>query len=234
MAATVDDHVLSFPYRNNEFLQPCNHEEADTRMFVHVNDAITQDNFRSVLIHLVDIDVVVVVNAAYGFNVEIFVAFRTGNSFRGIEAHQLAQKLGLEKCVAILLFHSFTGYDSTSFFSCRSKMSAWTVWDLFDDVTRVFCALPMHPENIHTEMPVLERLVVLLYHKTSSKLEVDESRFKLFSAMNRQIDNIPPTAASLVEHTKRAVLQANIWHLDRKETNELDPASFGWRVIEGK
>ena len=72
---------------------------------------------------------------------------------------------------------------------------------------------------------------MLLYHKTSSKLEVNESRFELFSAMNRQIDNIPPTAASLVKHTKRAVLQANIWNqIDRKETNELDPASFGWRV----
>ena len=77
--------------------------------------------------------------------------------------------------------------------------------------------------------------VVLPYNKTSSKLEVNESRFELFSAMNRQIDNIPPTATSLVEHTKRAVLQANIWHqIDRKETNELDPASFGWRAIEGK
>ena len=91
---------------------------------------------------------------------------------------------------------------------------------MFDDVTRVFCVLPMNPENIHTEMPVLEGSVVLLYHKTSSKLEVNESRFELFSAMNRQIDNIPPTAASLAEHTKRAVLQANIWHqIDRKETN---------------
>ena len=107
-------------------------------------------------------------------------------------------------------------------------MSAWTAWDLFDDVTRVFCALPVDPENIHTEMPVLERFLVLLYHKTSRKLEVNESRFELFSAMNKQIDNIPSTAASLVEHTKRAVLQANVWYqIDRKETNELDPASFG-------
>ena len=103
VVATVDDHVLSFPDRNNEFLQPCNHEEADTRMFVHVNDAITQDNFRSVLIRLVDTDVVVLaVNAEYRFNVEIFVAFGTGNSFRCIEAHQL----GPDKCVAILLFHN--------------------------------------------------------------------------------------------------------------------------------
>ena len=199
-------------------------------MFVDVNDAITQDNFRSVLIRSVDTDVVVLaVNAAYRFSVEIFVAFGTGNSFRCTEAHQLAQKLGPEKCIAILLFHSFTGCDTTSFFSARGKMSAWTVWGLFDDVTKVFCALPMNPENIHTEMPVLERFVVLLYHKTNSKLEVNESLFELFSAMNRQIDNIPPTAASLVEHTKRAVLQANIWHqIDGKETNELDDSCEFW------
>ena len=104
-------------------------------------------------------------------------------------------KLGPEKCVAILLFHSFAGCDTTSFVSGRGKISAWTVWDLFDDVTRVFCALPMNSDNIHTEMPVLERFVMLLCHKTSSKVEVNESRFELFSAMNRQIDNIPPTAA---------------------------------------
>ena len=174
VVATVDDHVLSFLDRNDEFLQPCNHEEADTRMFVHVNDAITKDNCRSVLICSVDTDVVVLaVNAAYRFNVEIFVSFGTGNSFGCIKAHPLAQKLGPEKCVATLLFHGFTGCDTTSFFSGTGKMSAWTAWDLFDDVTRVFCALPMNPENIHTEMPVLERFVVLLYHKTSSKLEVN-------------------------------------------------------------
>ena len=86
-------------------------------MFVHINDAITKDNFRSVLIRSVDRDVVVLaVNAVYRFNVDIFVAFGTGNSFRCIEAHQLAQKLGPEKCVAILLFHGFTGCDTTSFF----------------------------------------------------------------------------------------------------------------------
>ena len=63
---------------------------------------------------------------------------------------------------------------------------------------------------------------------------MNESRFQLFSAMNRQIDNIPSTAASLVKHTRRDVLQANIWHqIYRKETNKLDPESFGWRVIEG-
>ena len=160
VVATVDDHVLSFLDRNNDFFQPCNHEEADTRMFVHVNDVMTKDNFRSVLIRSVHTDVVALaVNAAYRLNVEISVAFGTGNSFRCIEAHQLAQKLGPENCVAILLFHGFTGCDTTSFFSGRGKMSAWTAWDLFDDVTRVFCALPMNPENIHTEMPVLERFV---------------------------------------------------------------------------
>ena len=94
-------------------------------MFVHVNDAITQDNFRSVPNRSVDTDVIVLdVNAAYKFNVDIFVVFGTGNSFHCIEAYQLAQKLGPEKCVATLLFHCFTGCDTMSFFSGRGKMSA--------------------------------------------------------------------------------------------------------------
>ena len=85
--ATVNGHVLSFPDRNNEFLQPCNHEEADKRMFVHVNDAITQDNFRSVLIHSVDTVVVMLaVNAAFRLNVEIFVAL-------ALEIHSTVLKL---------------------------------------------------------------------------------------------------------------------------------------------
>ena len=106
MLATVDDRVLSIPERNNGFLQPCNHEEADTRMFVHVNNAVTQDNFRSVLIRSVVTDAAVLaVNAAYRFNVEIFVAFGTGNSFRCIEAHQLARKLGPGN---VLLYCCFT------------------------------------------------------------------------------------------------------------------------------
>ena len=68
-------------------------------------------------------------------------------------------------------------------------MSAWTVWELFDDVTRVFCALPMNPDNIHTEMPVLERFVVLLYHKTSSKLEVND-RLTIYHQQQHHWSNI--------------------------------------------
>ena len=75
----------------------------------------------------------------------------------------------------------------------------------------------------------------MLYNKTSSKLEVNESCFELFSTMNRQIDNTPPTAAALVEHTKRLMLQASVWHqTDRKEKKKLNHASFGWRITEGK
>ena len=39
-------------------IAPCNHEEADTRMMVHVNDAVMQ-GFNKILIRTVDTDVVV-------------------------------------------------------------------------------------------------------------------------------------------------------------------------------
>ena len=95
--------------------------------------------------------------------------------------------------------------------------------------------LPLQPRGYKTFQDYAENSFIP-YQQTevrnAKRLDIASS---CFLAMNREIDNIPPTAASLVEHTKRAVLQANVWYqIDRKETNELDLASFGWRVIERK
>jgi len=54
--------------------------------------------------------------------------------------------------------------------------------------------------------------VVLMYDRTSERQGVDAARRYLFSKKSREIENIPPTAAALLEHTKRAAFQAgHIW-----------------------
>ena len=54
----------------------------------------------------------------------------------------------------------------------------------------------------------IERYVVLLFDKTSNIKSVDECRRKLFS-QRVNLENIPPTKAALLEHTRRAVFQGN-------------------------
>ena len=76
IVTTNGNEVLCIPPQDTNSLAPCNHEELDTRIFVHLADADTKD-FNKVLLHTVDTDVVVLaVAAAARINVqELWVAF---------------------------------------------------------------------------------------------------------------------------------------------------------------
>ena len=85
------------------------------------------------------------------------------NSFVGL--------LSLSICMPCLsFFHSLTGCDTVSFFSGRSKRTAWNMWKVFDDVTAAFCGLATipHKKCIEEWLPLVERFIVLLYDRTSS------------------------------------------------------------------
>ena len=55
--------MLSLDIHKREKLSPCSHEEADTRMMVHVADAVDKGH-NSIMIRTVDTDVVVLAVAA--------------------------------------------------------------------------------------------------------------------------------------------------------------------------
>ena len=73
-------------------LTPCDHQEAYTRMFVHVADAVNE-GYKKILIRLVDTDVVVLaVAAAAKLDLEeLWIAFGTGKNFCHIPAHEIAR-----------------------------------------------------------------------------------------------------------------------------------------------
>ena len=58
-------------------------------------------------------------------------------------------------------------------------------------------------DNIAKSMPLLERFVALLYHRTSNGIDVNSCRRELF-CQGRAIDNIPPTQDALHQHVRRA------------------------------
>ena len=80
-------------------------------------------------------------------------------------------------------------------------------------------------------MDELERFVVLLYSKTSPHSKVDEARKQLFAQGNRQLENVPPTRAALVQHVKHAMYQAgHIWGQALIPNPELpSPSDWGWQ-----
>ena len=193
-------------------LDPCSHEEADTRMMLHVFHAVNS-GYNKIMIRTVDTDVVVL---AINFQqrhpvMELWVVFGTGKNLRYIAVHELVSSLGPERAQGILFFRAFTGCDTVSSFGGHGKKSAWDTWNSFPNVTDAFVKLSSEPHAVSENseyLPTLERFVVLLYDRTSNKLHVNDSRKQLFTKKCRGMDSLPPTQATLIQHIKRAILQS--------------------------
>ena len=183
-----EQNILSLLPINNRNLQPCNHEEADTRIFVHVLDAIKQGHSK-IMICTLETDVLILaiadisVFAQYYSNisVELWIAFGVGKSIRYIATHHLAARL--EQHSSILpIFHALTGCDTVSFFQGKGKKSAWEVWCSFPPLTDTLVQLSKFPGIIpECSLKVTEHFVVLLYDRTSSLTSVNDTRLHLFT-----------------------------------------------------
>lgn len=95
-------------------LDPCNHEEADSRILLHASHA-AKHGHHSIVIQTVDTDVVVLaVSVVQKLQQEdkLWLAFRTGRSFRYLAAHEIAAGLEPEKTRTLPMFHSLTGCDT--------------------------------------------------------------------------------------------------------------------------
>lgn len=220
-------------------IQPCNHEEADSRIFIHARDA-ARKGCKRLLIRTVDTDVVVLAIANFvKLEIdELWVEYGLGKHLRYIPAHIIAANLGVHKSQAIAGFHSFTGCDTVSCFAGKGKKSAWDVWRVFPDVTQAFCALSAPLSSVSDEMyQLLERFVILLYDRTSSCISLDDSRKELFTKrFRRNIENLPPTTAAFRQHVKRAAYQSgHVWGQILVPEMKLPcPSEWGWaRTTQG-
>ena len=120
-------------------LVPCSHEEPDTRLFLHVADAVKK-GYRNLLVRTVDTDVVVVAMATLNRTKpdELWVAFGTGGHFRFIPIHKVAAAVGPRKSATLPLFHALTGCDTVSSFAGIGKKTAWAAWNVYPEVTEAF------------------------------------------------------------------------------------------------
>ncbi len=106
----------------------CDHEEADTRMCIHVKHAL-QAGARKILVRTVDTDVIVILVGIFFDlhntypDMHIWVGFGTGKHFMYYYVNDiLCQKLGKERSRALPFFHAVTGSDTTSQFFGKGSM----------------------------------------------------------------------------------------------------------------
>ena len=205
---------------SNTPMQHCNHEEADTRVVVHILHALEHGE-KTVHIRTVDTDVVAILDGTFhDLTVaqpfaNIWVAFGMGKNYRFYHINAICEMLGEQRSRALPVFHTFSGCDTTSAFNGKGKKSAWQAWQAYEDVTETFAYLVGHPfERLNLDsdsFQKIERFTAILYDKTSPLSYVNETRKELFCVKNWAIEKLPPTQDSLLQHTRRAVYQAGIW-----------------------
>ena len=209
---TSGTNALLNPLHNTERLSPCTHEEADTRMLLHVADAV-HCGYRHILIRTNDSDVVVISIHCFPLLndiTELWVAIGTGVNFRYLPIHAIARQLGPDKCMALPIFHAFTGCDVNSSFYGIGKKSAWEGWVAQPELTSAFKSMSRCPSELSDDiLAVLERYVVFLYDHdlvaSKNVVTVNSARYELFHYSSKDFDHIPPTKDALVQHTLRTI-----------------------------
>ena len=235
MVCTNAEKVLCSSGKDTSSLEPCTHEEADTRLMLHMDDC-AKEGLKRIMIRTTDTDVVVLaVSCVQSTAVEeLWIALGVGKHFKYLAAHTIAVELGPQCSKALPAFHAFTGCDCVSFFSGRGKTKAWNTWAAYPQVTKAFLLMMEEPDVFLPDsamMDFLQRFVVLLYDRTSELQSVNQARKQMFSKGKRQLENIPPTLGALQQHTLRAVYQGgHIWGQCLTKAPDLpSPGQWGWQ-----
>jgi hypothetical protein len=107
---------------------------------------------------------------------------------------------------------------------------AWEASNAFPEVTATFKQLSLQPPDVEPTMQMIQRFVVLMYDRSSSKMTVNGLRKHLFTKKCRPMEGIPPTEAALLQHTKRAALQSGYcWNRCLQSQQSLSsPSEWGW------
>ena len=170
VVVTKGDQALSNRSINLDGLSPCNHEEADSRIFTHALHAAKQQ-MTSVLIKACDTDVLVVAVSVFATLQDtgmemLWVEFGQGQFIKWLPIHDMVANLGPDKCSGMLFVHAFTGCDILSAFCGEGKKTAWQV---YPQVTPVFKKLSQYPPVMENAcFNVLEKFVITMYGKNRS------------------------------------------------------------------
>ncbi len=84
IVTNVGENVLTSEEYDRSGIEPCNHEESDTRIFVHVRDAVFAGHTK-ILIRTVDSDIIVLAVAFFAITDqirELYIAYGTKKNYR--------------------------------------------------------------------------------------------------------------------------------------------------------
>ena len=139
IVATIGNKIVSNSSLEKLNMEPYNHEEGDTRLFLHVLDG-ANSGIKKVSIITADTDVVVIaMRHLFTLNLEeLWIEFGVDKYRRYIPIHTCAETFGSKLCSSLTLWHALTGCDTVPSFNGKGKKTAWKVLRIFDERLATF------------------------------------------------------------------------------------------------
>ena len=230
---------------NQDDVTNCISEEADQRIVRHVLNC--SKVYSRVDALTIDTDVLALIISAYpsfkSVNESVVVFCGTGLGTSSVEYYNVSaigDNLGDEVCNALSFFYAFTGCDTVSSFYGHSKSKFWDTWrksEKKEEFTQVFQELSDQPTIISTDqLDVIEKFVVEVYYPDKKTAKLDSERKEHFMRLaDPKLRSLPVSRRGLLEHTRRACLQAGwLWREGKSNVATQDPTNWGWTRIDGK
>ncbi|XP_071822275.1 uncharacterized protein [Apostichopus japonicus] len=211
----------------------CNHEEADTRIFLHCSYASSVTKCNNIIIKSPDTDVMIIAVAMCStLSTRLFFSTGVGNKKRIIDVSQVANNVGTDICSALIGFHVFTGCDSVSSFYGKGKVKCLKVLKSRPEFCNTFSSLGETFDVPNELSKTLQSFVCCLYGQTACT-DVNQARLNLFRLDVRCETGMPPTQDALQKHILRANYQTAIHKLCFEQFPEVPPPiSHGWKVVD--
>ena len=128
----------------------------------------------------------------------------------------------------------------SSFFN-HSEIQFWDCWlasidkPVLDDIFQRYSDTPSEVRD--TDLEILKTFILKIYDKrSSSETSLTDYRLQQFSSIpNSNLRLLPSSLSGLVQHTKRACIQAGwIWCEGFSNVDIQDPNNWGWTLVDDK
>ncbi|XP_049332864.1 uncharacterized protein LOC111197609 isoform X2 [Astyanax mexicanus] len=213
----------------------CDHEECDTRLFLHAQHAAQEH--QTVVIKSPDTDVAVIaITLQRALRCSLYFFTGVNNRTRIIDIAKVSSALDTSVCSALIGIHTFSGCDSTSAFQGKGKRKTFSVASEKEEYLTAFTNLGSSFNLDQSTFEVLCKYVCHLYGQTSAK-NVNDARYKAFCMSSSALPELsmPPTSDALYQHCKRANYQAAVMrHSLKSKICAPSPIGNGWHLENGE
>lgn len=215
-------HIVKVPELSS------NVEEADERLFIHINHAVNNTNVKSLLIASSDTDVFVC--AIYYYHSvfkssglqKLWTLSGKGHTTRYLPIHDICEVLDNQVIETLPAIHSLSGCDTTS--KVGTKHAALIRAKGYSYLLQDFGKKDLSDGMLENAEEYLTRVL-----SKDFKVMNDLRIFKYHRMKNLDFMKLPPTSSSLKLHIKRAYLQANRWYTLLEDHVEFhDPTLYGY------